>query len=95
MTVLDIKKKFAPILPKGEKSVQRFLKEALLWRLQETNEKIALLEAAYNQSFDEFKKSWKKMKNSKRYSYKAESDYLDWEALEEYKRDLMNVMHSF
>jgi len=95
MTVLDIKKKFAPILPKGEKSIQRFLKEALLWRIQETNEKIAVFEASYNRSFEGFKKDWLKTKNSKKYSYKMESDYLDWEALEDYKHDLMNVIHSF
>ena len=70
------------------------MKDALLLQLQETNKKIAIFEARYDKSCNEFVREWKKKKNDERYSYEQESDYLDWEALEDYKRDLMRVIHS-
>lgn len=94
MTVLGIQKKMAAVLPKGTRSFGVFVKDALLLYLQETNKKIAVFEGKYNKSFQEFKKEWTKRKNAKRYSYEIESDHLDWEALEAYKRDLMRVLHS-
>lgn len=94
MKVLDIQKKITPVLPKGERSLYRFFKEALILKLQEVNQKIAVFEGKYNKGFREFVRDWTKRKNAKRYAYELESDYLDWEALEQYKRDLMRVIHS-
>lgn len=94
MTTTELQRKIAPLLPKGEDSFNGFIKEALLLRLQEVNQKIALFEGKYNKSFFEFKRLWKKLSDKKRHSYEIESDFLDWEALEEYKRDLMRVIYS-
>ena len=94
MTALDIQKKIASILPKNKKAFGHFLKDALFLQLQETNKKIALFEGKYNKTFDDFKRGWARMKAAKKYSYEAEADYFDWEVLEEYKRDLMRVVHS-
>jgi len=94
MTTTALQKKLSTLLPKGEKSLQGFVKEALLLRLQEANKKIALFEGTYNKNFAEFKRALGQIKGAKKYSYELESDYLDWEALEMYKRELMRVLHS-
>lgn len=94
MTTLEIQKKIAPILSKGDGSFKGFVKEALVLRLQETSKKIAVFEGKYNKGFFEFKRAWLRAKPKQKHSYDMESDYIDWEALEEYKRDLMRVIHS-
>lgn len=94
MTTLELQKKIAPLLPKGEQSLKGFVRNALLLQLQEVSRKIAVFEGGFNKSFSEFKRSWLKMGVSKRHSYKMESDYLDWEALEQHKRDLMRIISS-
>lgn len=93
MTTLELQKKIAPILPKGE-SLAGFMKNALLLQLQEVNKKIAVFEGKYNKEFQQFKTNRPKLKKIKKYSYEIEGDYMDWEALEDYKRDLMRVAHS-
>lgn len=70
------------------------MKDALLLQLQEVSKKIVVFEAQYNTSFLEFKQHQPKMSAAQRYSYENESNYLDWEALESYKLDLMRVIHS-
>ena len=94
MTLMTLEKKIAPLLPRGKKTLERFVKEALLLQLQDVSKKIAVFEARYNKNFQEFKHDWMKTKSAHRYSYQSESDYMDWEALETHKRDLMRVMHS-
>lgn len=93
MTTAVLQKKLSSLLPKGEKSLQGFVKEALILRLQETNKKIALFEGKYNKNFAEFKNMFERMRGAKKYSYDLEKDFLDWEALEMYKRELMRVLH--
>ena len=94
MTLLALEKKIAPLLPRGKKTLERFMKDALLLQLQDVSKKIAVFEARYNKSFREFRRDWIKTKSPHRYSYQSESDSMDWEALETHKRDLMRVMHS-
>ncbi|TSC78876.1 MAG: hypothetical protein G01um101433_66 [Parcubacteria group bacterium Gr01-1014_33] len=94
MTTVEIEKKIARLYPQGKKSMQSFVKEALFLQLQEVNKKIALFEGKYNKQFEEFKRNWAKQKGSKKYSYEIESDFFDWEVLEEQKRDIMNVLQS-
>lgn len=95
MNALKFKKKIAHLLPKGEESFDEFIKEALLLKLQDVNKKIALFEGKYNRNFLEFVKEWRTRKQTDKFSYEHESDYLDWEALEEYKRDLMRVISTW
>ncbi len=87
--VATIEKKIAPILPRGEKTLTRFVKDALFLQLQEISKKIALFEGKYNGTFGEFELKRKRMPRLQKTSYETESDYLDWEALEDYKRALM------
>lgn len=94
MTTATLQRKLSSLLPKGEKSIQGFVKESLIFRLQEVNKKIALFEGKYNLNFASFKQMWTKSSGKKKYSYEMESDYIDWEALEDYKRELMRVIHS-
>lgn len=39
MTIAAIEKKIAPILPRGEKTLKRFVKDALFLQLQEVSKK--------------------------------------------------------
>ena len=87
MTTTALQKKLSSLLPDGETSFEEFAKQALLLQLQEVNRKIAVFEGRYNQEFREFEKSWKQMKKKQRFSYIVESDYFDWQALDEYKRN--------
>lgn len=92
--VAVIEKKIAPILPRGEKTLKRFVKDALFLQLQDINKKIALFEGKYNHGFREFERGWKKAAPAKKYGYEMEGDYMDWEALEDHKRTIMKVIHS-
>ena len=94
MTITALRQKIAPVLPKGSQTLEHFVKNALLLQLQETSREIAVFEARYNKNFTEWKRERTKQKNESRYAYTIESDYLDWEALEVYKHDLMRVIHS-
>lgn len=92
MTTAALQKKIQPLIPKGM-TFEGFLKEALFLQLQETNKKIATFEGKYNKSFSEFMGEWKRAKERIKFSYEAESDYMDWEVLETYKRDLMTRIY--
>lgn len=95
MNISVLKKKIAPILQKkGEAGLQDFIKEALFLHLQEANKKIAIFEGTYNKTFQQFSDQWKNQKNPEKFSYRNENDFLDWEAQEMYKHDLMKVIHS-
>ena len=93
MTLIQLQKKIKPLISRGA-TFENFLKESLILQLQEINKKIAVFEGKYNQTFLEFTRDWKKMTGAQKHSYETEGDYLDWEALESYKRDLMRVIHS-
>ena len=91
MTTTALQKKLSSLLPDGETSFEEFAKQALLLQLQEVNRKIAVFEGRYNQEFREFEKSWKQMKKKEKFSHHVESDYFDWEALDAYKRKLLEL----
>ena len=94
MTNAALQKKLSNLFPGADMSVQELAKQALLLQLQEVNRKMAEFEGRYNQEFVEFAKSWKHKNKQEKHSYSMENDYLDWEALEEYKRELMKAIHS-
>ncbi|MEK7542030.1 MAG: hypothetical protein AAB533_04230 [Patescibacteria group bacterium] len=90
-----IERKIAPVLPRGNEPLKRFVKDALFLQLQDVNKKIALFEGKYNHGFQEFERMWKKAARVKKHAYETEGDYMDWEALEDHKRMIMGVIHSF
>ncbi|MEK7082410.1 MAG: hypothetical protein AAB915_01915 [Patescibacteria group bacterium] len=92
--IATIEKKIAPVLPRGKEPLKRFVKDALFLQLQDVNKKIALFEGKYNYGFQEFERIWKKAARVKKHTHEMEGDYMDWEALEDYKRMIMNVIHS-
>ena len=94
MTNITLQKKLSSLFPGAEISLKELAKQALLSRLQEVNRNMAVFEGRYNQEFREFEKSWKQMKKSERFSHGVENDYIDWEALDGYKRELMKTIHS-
>ena len=94
MTIAELQKKISPLLPKGKQPFKNFIREALVLKLQGINQKIAVFEGKYNKNFQQFRNEWQKTRSAKRYDYETEGDYVDWEALEEYKHDLMRTAHS-
>lgn len=93
MTTATLQKKMEELLPGGKSSYEELAKQVLFSQLQEISRKIAVFEGKYNQGFEEFKKSWKQKNRKEKFSYDTESDYQDWEALDEYKRELMQALH--
>ena len=96
MATLTLRNKFAKAfdlvaVKDKENPIESFIADALLMKLKDCNEKIAPFEARYGDSFDVFKNSWSKGKITNKYSYQAESDYMDWEALEMLKKDLQSI----
>ena len=94
MTNTTLQKKLSSLLPGAEISLEELAKQALLSQLQEVNRKIAVFEGRYNQEFKEFARSWKHMKKKQKFTHNIESAYIDWEALDGYKRELMKAIHS-
>ena len=94
MTIVEIQKKIASILPNKPEPFKSFLKDSLLLQLQEINKKIAVFEGKYNKDFKMFQDYWNNLSDSKKFAYEVESDYLDWEALASYKQELMKIIYS-
>ena len=94
MTNATLQKKLSSLLPDAEISLEELAKQALLSQLQEVSRKMAVFEGKYNQEFKDFEKSWKKMEKKEKFSHGIENDYIEWEALDEYKRELMKAIHS-
>lgn len=94
MTNATLQKKLSSLLPDTEISLEELAKQALLLQLQEVSRKMAVFEGRYNQEFKEFARSWKQMEKKQKFTHHIEGDYIDWEALDEYKRELMKAIHS-
>jgi len=64
------------------------LKDAVSYRLESIDEKLRMFEEKYGMTFEEFKERWEREDREEDYSWEAEQDYLEWEALVTRKRRL-------
>jgi len=66
-----------------EEKVGRLLMSDLKYRLRTCTERLYEFEKKYGMSFEEFRESWEKNDSPGKYSYEAESDFLEWESLDD------------
>lgn len=74
--------------PRPDTALSLVLKDALAHRMEEVKAGIKNYEAKYGCTFEEYKRVWETEDRPEHYSYEAESEYLEWEALVTRKKRL-------
>ena len=64
------------------------LRDALAYRLEQIKKETHAFETKYGMAFDEYRQRWEAEDRPEDYSWEAERDYLEWEALVTRKRRL-------
>ena len=67
--------------PRPEAALLLVLKDAIAYRLEKIAAGLSAYEDKYGMSFDEYKRLWETEDRPEHYTYEAEIDYLEWEAL--------------
>lgn len=67
------------------------LRDAVAYRLDRLNEEQQAFEARYGMGWDAFRARWDSEDREEDYSWNAERDYLEWEALVTRRRRLEDV----
>ncbi|MBI3912604.1 MAG: hypothetical protein HY327_00190 [Chloroflexi bacterium] len=62
--------------------------------LRECNERISRFEACYGMAFSLFKSAWARGKIPNKHAYATETDFIEWEALEQEKEHWLSVIRS-
>jgi len=75
-----------------EEKIEYSIEEVLKHKLHQCNDDILSFEAKYGLSFEEFAAAWERGDIPHRHSYEVESDYIDWEALEMEKKNLLKTL---
>ena len=57
------------------------LKDAIAYRLERIEQELQKFEEKYGMTFEEYKQLWESEEREEDYSWEAEQDYLEWEAL--------------
>ncbi|MCB0112581.1 MAG: hypothetical protein R2873_21495 [Caldilineaceae bacterium] len=71
------------------------LRDAFAYRLEQIQEQLHAFEEKYGMPFADYKTRWESGDQEEDYSWEAERDYLEWEALITRKRRLENTYHQF
>ncbi|BCV19955.1 hypothetical protein [Moorella sp. Hama-1] len=66
--------------------------EALEHRLAQCHQKLGFFEAKYGMPFDGFARAWDKDEIADKHGYETESDYIDWEAYEMERQNILRVL---
>jgi hypothetical protein len=77
--------------PRPETALFIILKDAVAHRLERVEASLRDYEAKYGMSFDKYKHLWETEDRPEHYSYEAETDYLEWEALVTRKKRLEDL----
>lgn len=72
-----------------EDKILYLVREVVIARLRECNERIADFEFRYGMPFNQFDAAWERM--PEKHSYSVESDYIEWEALEMEKQHWLEM----
>jgi hypothetical protein len=67
--------------PRPETALLLILRDAIAHRLERVEAALRDYEAKYGIPFDEYNHLWETDDRPEHYSYEAETDYLEWEAL--------------
>jgi len=71
------------------------LRDAFAYRLEQIQQQLIAFEAKYGMTFSEYKTGWESDEREEDYSWEAERDYLEWEALITRKQRLESTYHQF
>jgi len=74
--------------PRPDAALLIVLKDAVAYRLEKIEADLRAYEAKYGMTFDEYKSQWEAEDKPEHYFYKAETEYLGWEALVTRKKRL-------
>jgi len=77
--------------PRPEVALLLVLKDAIAYRLEKITAGLKVYEDKYGMSFDKYKHLWETVDRPEHYTYEAEMDYLEWEALITRKKRLEGV----
>jgi len=77
--------------PRPETALFIILKDAIAHRLERVEASLRDHEAKHGMSFEEYKRRWETEDSPGHYSYEAEMDYLEWEALVTRKKRLEDL----
>jgi hypothetical protein len=77
--------------PRPETALLIILRDAIAHRLQRVEAGLKDYEVRHGMSFDEYKRLWETEDRPEHYSYEAETDYLEWEALATRKKRLEDL----
>lgn len=75
-----------------KEKIEYSIEEVLKHKLHQCNDAILSFEAKYGMPFEEFEAAWERGDITHRHSYEVEADYIDWEALEMEKRNLLKTL---
>ncbi len=67
--------------PRPEVALLLVMKDAVAYRLERIAADLKAYEERYGMSFDEYKHLWETEDRPEHYTYEAETDYLEWEAM--------------
>jgi hypothetical protein len=77
--------------PRPEVALLLVVKDAIAYRLEKIAASLKAFEDKYGVSFAEYKHLWEAEDRPEHYTYEAEMDYLEWEALVTRQERLRNV----
>ena len=75
-----------------EEKIEMLALDSFVSKLKECNEEILEFETKYGMSFGEFEKAWDEDGIRDKHSHKVESDYIEWEAIEQEKSRWLSVL---
>jgi len=75
-----------------EEKIEMLALDSFVSKLKECNEEIFEFETKYGMSFDEFEKAWDEDEIRDKHSHEVETDYIEWEAIEQEKSRWLSVL---
>jgi hypothetical protein len=75
-----------------EEKIEMLALDSFVSKLKECNEEILEFETKYGMSFGEFEKAWDEDGIRDKHSHEVETDYIEWEAIEQEKSRWLSVL---
>ncbi len=77
--------------PRPDAALLLVLRDALAYRLEQMETELRAFESKYGTPFDEYRQRWESQDRDESYSWEAERDCLEWEAVATRKQRLENI----
>ena len=92
--VLKVLKDFIPGADLSAK-LESLTRESLEHHLHACNEALSRFEGKYGLTFPEFAQAWQEGKIPNKHSHEVERDFMEWEAHQQEKDDLLTAVREF